>query len=115
MQAEAPTRIVPEQYNPWNNSTNKSQAPEDGCINIRNMLNSKQWNKKASVIHKVGLSLFNYQNDARSNKHKIHLIMCGTNINTVQRARLYSEVYISFRIFIGVRYNNIYAYKVCVI
>jgi len=31
----------PEQYNPWNNSTNKSQAPEDGCINIRNMLNIK--------------------------------------------------------------------------
>ena len=29
---------VPEQYNPWNNSTNNSQAPEDGCINIRNML-----------------------------------------------------------------------------
>jgi len=25
----------------WNNSSNKSQAPEDGCINIRNMLNSK--------------------------------------------------------------------------
>jgi len=23
------------------NSTNKSQAPEDGCINIRNMLNIK--------------------------------------------------------------------------
>ena len=33
-----PTHIEPEQYNPWNNSTNKSQAPEDGCINIRNML-----------------------------------------------------------------------------
>jgi hypothetical protein len=31
MQAEA--------LNPLNNSTNKSQAPEDGCINIRNMLN----------------------------------------------------------------------------
>ena len=30
-----PTHIEPEQYNPWNNSTNKSQAPEDGCINIR--------------------------------------------------------------------------------
>ena len=28
------THIVPEQYNPRNNSTNKSQAPEDGCINI---------------------------------------------------------------------------------
>jgi hypothetical protein len=24
-----------EQYNPWNNSTNKLQAPEDGCTNIR--------------------------------------------------------------------------------
>ena len=36
-----PTHIVPEQYNPRNNSTNKSQAPEDGCINIRNMLSMK--------------------------------------------------------------------------
>jgi len=33
--------LKPEQYNPWNNSTNKSQAPEDGCINIRNMLSIK--------------------------------------------------------------------------
>ena len=30
-----------EQYNPWNNSSNKSQAPEDRCINIQNMLSSK--------------------------------------------------------------------------
>jgi len=36
-----PTHIEPEQYNPWNNSSNKSQAPEDGCINTRNMLSSK--------------------------------------------------------------------------
>jgi len=36
-----PTHIVPEQYNPWNTSSNKSQAPEDGCINIRNMLSIK--------------------------------------------------------------------------
>jgi len=36
-----PTHIEPEQYNPWNNSTNKSQAPVDGCINIRNMLSIK--------------------------------------------------------------------------
>ena len=36
-----PTLIVPEQYNTSNNSTNKSQAPEDGCTNIRNMLSSK--------------------------------------------------------------------------
>jgi len=36
-----PTNIEPEQYNPWNNSTNKSQAPENGCINVRNMLSIK--------------------------------------------------------------------------
>jgi len=45
-----PTHIEPEQYNPWNNSTNKPQAPEDGCINIRNMLSIKLWNNKASGI-----------------------------------------------------------------
>ena len=36
-----PTHIEPDQYNPWNNSAHKSQAPEDGCINIRNMLSIK--------------------------------------------------------------------------
>ena len=36
-----PTHIEAEQYNPWNNSKNKSQAPEDGCINIRNMMSIK--------------------------------------------------------------------------
>jgi len=36
-----PTHNEPEQYSPLNNSSNKSQAPEDGCINIRNMLSSK--------------------------------------------------------------------------
>jgi len=50
-----PTHIEPEQYNPWNNSTNKSQAPQDGCINIRNMLSIKQWNNKASDIKLVSL------------------------------------------------------------
>ena len=50
-----PTPIVQEQYNPWNNSTNKSQAPEDGRINIRNMLSIKQWNKKASDVKLVSL------------------------------------------------------------
>ena len=50
-----PTHIEPEQYNPWSNSTNKSQAPEDGCINIRNMLSIKWWNNKASGIKLVSL------------------------------------------------------------
>jgi len=48
-----PTHIVPQQYNPWNSSTNKSQAPEDGCINVWNMLSIKWWNKKASDIKLV--------------------------------------------------------------
>jgi hypothetical protein len=50
-----PTHIVPEQYIPWNNSTNKSWTPEDGCINIWNMLSIKYWNKKASDIKLVSL------------------------------------------------------------
>jgi len=46
MQAEALVpqpayHIEPDQYNPWNNSAHKSQAPEDGCINICNMLSIK--------------------------------------------------------------------------
>ena len=36
-----PTHIEPEQYNPWNSLTNKSQAPDYVCINIRNMLSIK--------------------------------------------------------------------------
>ena len=36
-----PTLIEPDQYNPWKNSANNLQAPEDGCINIRNMLSIK--------------------------------------------------------------------------
>ena len=39
--ANASTSILTEQYNPCNNASNESQAPEDGCINIRNMLSSK--------------------------------------------------------------------------
>jgi len=35
------TMRVAEHRTRANNSTNKSQAPEDGCINIRNMLSIK--------------------------------------------------------------------------
>ena len=48
-----PTHIEPEQHNPWNNATNKSQTPEDGCTNIRNMLSIKEWYNKASDIKLV--------------------------------------------------------------
>ena len=49
------THIEPDQYNPWNNSTNKSQAREDGCINVRGMLSIKYGNNKASDIKLVSL------------------------------------------------------------
>jgi len=50
----------------FNNSNNMSRAPEDGCINIRNMLSIKY--EIINKRHQVGLSLFNYQDDARSDK-----------------------------------------------
>ena len=46
-----PTHIEPEQYNPRNNSTNKSQAPEDGCINIRNILCINHLKPTGHVTH----------------------------------------------------------------
>jgi len=44
-------------------------APEDGYINIRNMLSSKltYWSK----CHQFGLLLFKHQDDAQSNTHKV--------------------------------------------
>jgi len=43
------------QSNTTHEIINKSQAPEDGCINIRNMLSIKWWNNKASYIKLVSL------------------------------------------------------------
>ena len=53
--ANAINSILTKQYNPWNNSTNKTQGPEVGCINIRNMFNIKLWNNKASDNNLVSL------------------------------------------------------------
>jgi len=55
-------------YAGWSLHKDTTPASEDGCTNIRNMLSSKYWNNKASDIKLV--YLFNYQDDARSNKHK---------------------------------------------
>ena len=62
--------IEPEQYNTWNKSTNKSQAPEDGCTNIRNMLSSKWWNNKACDIKLVYL----YSSIIYSVKSVVHVV-----------------------------------------
>ena len=58
-----PTHIEPDQYNPWNNSTKKSQAPEDGYINIETCwtLNKeiiKQVTSNWSLFTQLFLSLF---------------------------------------------------------
>jgi len=45
--------MLTEQYNPWYKSTNKPQAPEDICTNIRNMLSSEERNNKASNVNLV--------------------------------------------------------------
>jgi len=50
-----------------------SQAPEDECTSIRNMMSSK----KIKQVTSVGVYLFNYQDDARSNKHKLKV--CNLN------------------------------------
>jgi len=50
-----PTHIEPDQCNPRNNSTHKSQAPEEGCINIWYMLSIIWRNNKASDIKLVSL------------------------------------------------------------
>ena len=64
-----PTHIEPEQYNPWNNWTNKSQVPEDGCINIRNMLSVNN-----EIIKQVTSSFSLFIQLSRwctSNKHNV--------------------------------------------
>jgi hypothetical protein len=56
--------------------TNKSQDPEDGCTNIRNMWNSKQWNNKASDI-KLGY-LYSAVNN-KSQNFEYHLSDCNVS------------------------------------
>ena len=65
-----------EQNDRCGNSTAKSQAPDDGYINVRNMLSTYEV-KYNNKWHQVGLLFFNYYNDARSNKHKtLHTSSC---------------------------------------
>jgi len=52
----------------------KVAAPDDGCINVRNMLSTEE--VKYNLIklwHQIRLLFFNYHNDARSNIYKIRI------------------------------------------
>jgi len=42
---EAPTHIETRTHNQCGDTIEKSQAPEDGCINVRNMLNIEEVNQ----------------------------------------------------------------------
>jgi hypothetical protein len=65
-----PTHIEPEQYNTWNTSTisrkllNMDVLTFETCSAVNSEI--------IKQVISVGLSLFNYQDDARSNKLKIH-------------------------------------------
>jgi len=63
------THIEPEQYNSWNNSTNKSQAPEEGCITFETCWTLNNEIKK-QVISSWSLFI-QLARWCRSNKHKI--------------------------------------------
>ena len=64
-----PIHIEPEQHNPWNNWINNRKLLRmnvlisETCWALNNVI-IKKW-------HQVGPSFCNYQNDVRSNKHKM--------------------------------------------
>jgi len=39
---ETPTHIETRTHNQYGDTTEKSQAPDDGCINVRNMLSMEE-------------------------------------------------------------------------
>jgi len=42
---ETPTHIETRTHNQYGDTIEKSQAPDDGCINVRNMLRIEEVNK----------------------------------------------------------------------
>jgi len=42
---ETPTHVEIRTHDQCGDTTEKSQASDDGCINIRNMLSIEEWNK----------------------------------------------------------------------
>ena len=69
---ETPTHIETRTHNQYGDTVEKSQVPDDGCINVRNMLSTEVKKKKLKKLwHQVGLLFFSYHNDAQSNIRKI--------------------------------------------
>jgi len=48
--------------------------------------------KQKNKLHQVGLSLFNYQDDARSNKHKINNVVYDSSTR-VSQIRVINDTY----------------------
>ena len=106
-----PTHIEPEQYNPWNNSTNKSQAPEDGCINIWNMLSIKYWNNKASDIKLVSLySTIKMMHDPINIKLNVLILNILSQVwfMTLIRVITYTLLHLGFELPCSISWSSIY-------
>ena len=85
-----PTHIEPGKYNTWNKSTISRKLLKmdvltfETCWALNSEIKSK-W-------HQAGLSLFNHQDDARSNKHKINALSVHQNIQSFTRVNFaYTE------------------------
>ena len=71
---ETPTHIETRTHDQCGDTIETSQAPDDGCINVRNMFEHRRSEKKLNkLLHQVGLLFFNYHNDARSSIHTIYV------------------------------------------
>jgi len=89
-----PTHIEPEQYNPWNNSTNGRKL-----LRMDVLTSETCWALNNEIIKQEtsSWSLFNNQDDVRSNKHKILKVdsrsllrsLC-LNLNTTNDANLWA-------------------------
>ena len=88
---------------------NKSQAPEDGCTNIRNMMSSKYWNNKASDIKLVYL----YSNIRPSSINDLKL----GHKNILKCLEIMSEnikQFMLFKYFVLIKYLYFYLVAFCV-
>jgi len=77
------------------NSSNKSQGPEDGRINIRNMLSSKLWNNKASDIRLVSL-YWGFLKFIAGRMHLSSLTVCHTSSFFILSFQLIFSIFLQY-------------------
>jgi hypothetical protein len=106
-----PTHIETGTHDQCGDTTEKWQAPDDGCINIRNMLSIEvvKWNLITSDIKLVSYSstikveIFSHYNTKDSQKTKYLLLHIFTFIYIYNLKILY----LLFNMYFYLSYNNI--------